>query len=151
MAGMAGNILNVWDAETGELRFSHYRRDFNQLILEFTADGQYVMTANGSEDLAIRFWDMDGNEIASFPLPEGYLYAAISPDKTNIMTITTNGIQEWNIEDVLTIGNPVDITPSNLVIDPSMITTLQAEYSADGQHLLMRWVDATLRLFEIEG
>lgn len=150
IAGMAGNILNIWDAQTGELRFSHYRRDFNQLLLEFTTDSQYVMTANGSEDPAIRFWDVNGNEVASLPLPEGYLYATLSPDKTTFITITTNGIQAWNIEDVSSIGDPVDITPSNLAIDPSMITSLQAEYSADGQHLLMRWADATLRLFKIE-
>jgi WD40 repeat protein len=151
IAGMAGNILNVWNAQTGELRFSQYRRDFNQLLLSFTADGQYIITSNTATEPVLRFWNLEGEEVAIIPLPEGYLSATISPDKSTLITVNSNGIQQWDIQDITAIGEPINITPDDLVIESSYFTAIQAVYSGDGEHLLLRWIDGTLRLFDIDG
>jgi WD40 repeat protein len=123
-----GNVLGLWDVESGTLRLRLEGHKGSILAVAFTVDGRHAVSA--ADDRMIRHWDLaSGKQVVSYSGHTGYVGdVACLPDGRYLLSSSEDRtLRLWRLpEEPIVFGTPVQIAPSPA---PQTVATEQPDRS----------------------
>src|SRR5207249_2042965 len=94
----ADHTARVWDAATGQLRFTLQGHSEAVNTAAYSPDGRHIVTA--SNDAAAIIWDATNGQLHNTLRGQaGSMTSAVySPDNRDIVTVSYDGIRFWTAE-----------------------------------------------------
>lgn len=142
-----GSTLTVWDADTGEPRYSIEGDELDLLCLAYSPDGSRIAGGfgrfNGSHVGYALLWNARTGEQIGEPLPGragGVWDLDFDPAGTRIATANEGRVNIWDLQTRELVAD--------LVADTGFIYCVQ--FHPDGQHIAAGGLDRSIRLWEIE-
>ena len=106
----SGNDVQLWDIVSGESEtiFTEHSGRY-ACSIDFSSDGETIITAGYEKDETIRFWDTKSLELIAMlsGLPNGINSIDVSPDGNTLATLGRGGpIYLWDIESIVNPAKP---------------------------------------------
>ena len=142
-AAMAGNILNIWDAN-GTLRYSEYRREFNSSYLGYVNDGRNLIVTS---QYGVFLYDaLNGEVVRQLDIETGLLNVEPIPNTSALLVQTVDTLLVWDYNENTLVQVVVPADAESFV---HSITPLDFQFSVDLTHLYSTWTDGTIRAFAL--
>ncbi|MBD2043697.1 CHAT domain-containing protein [Microcoleus sp. FACHB-672] len=140
------STARLWDTK-GNLLAEFRGHEYEVINPVFSPDGSQILTA--SFDKTARLWDTKGNLLAVFRHEDAVINAVFSPDGHHILTASDYSYGYARLWD--TKGNLLAEFRGQKDVEKGTASHRSAEFSSDGQQILITSGDRLSRLWDIKG